>query len=67
MFIVFQLKKKQSKLITSKKSGCNLRRERNHLYDYALHNTQTARKNGLRLTSRLDRSDDDVNCFGASF
>ena len=32
-----------------------------------LHKTRTAGKNGSRLTSRLDRSNDEVNCFGASF
>ena len=44
-----------------------IRRERNHLYEYGLYQTRTARINGSRLSSRPDRSNDDVVCFGASF
>ena len=33
-----------------------IRRERNYLYNYGLHKTQTARMNGSRLSSRPDHS-----------
>ena len=39
--------------------------ERNHLYEYGLHKTRTAGINGSRLSSRPDRSNDDVVCCGA--
>ena len=41
------------------------RTQRNHLYEYGLHKTRTARINGSRLSSRPDRSNDDVGCSGA--
>ena len=44
-----------------------IRRETNHLYEYSLYQTRTARINGSWLSSRPDRFNDDVVCFGASF
>ena len=38
----------------------------NHLYEYGLHKTRTARINGSRLSSRPDRSNDDVVYYEAS-
>ena len=43
-----------------------IRREGNHLYEYSLYKTRTARINGSRLSTRQDRFNDDVGCFGAS-
>jgi len=43
-----------------------VRLEGNHLYEYGLHKTRTTRINGSRLSTRPDRSSDDVVCFGAS-
>ena len=42
-----------------------INRERNHLYEYGSHKTRTAGINGSRLSSRSDRSNDEVVCFGA--
>ena len=40
-------------------------RERIHLYEYGLHKTRTAGINGSWLSSRPERSNDEVVCFGA--
>ena len=43
-----------------------IRREGNHLYEYSLCKTRTARINGSRLRTRSDRFINDVVSFGAS-
>ena len=43
-----------------------IRRKGNNLYYYSVHKTRTTSINGSRLSSRPDRSNDDVLCFGAA-
>ena len=43
-----------------------IRRKGNNLYDSSVNKTRTTSINGSQLSSRPDRSNDDVLCFGAS-